>query len=77
MAGSAMAITLQDPDGGLRHPLSKGAFTVPADGLIIVDVPGSGGYGPPAKRNPAALADDLKNGYVSEEAARRDYGVKG
>ena len=76
MAGSPMRITLQDPDGGLRHPLSKGAFSVPADGLIIVEVPGSGGYGPPAKRNRAALADDLKNGYVSAAAAKRDYGIE-
>ena len=71
-----MRITLEDPDGSHRHPLSKGAFTVPADGLIIVEVPGSGGYGPPSKRDQAALADDLKNGYVSKEAARKDYGVE-
>ena len=74
--GSPMRITLEDPDGSHRHPLSKGAFTVPADGLIIVEVPGSGGYGPPSKRDQAALADDLKNGYVSKEAARKDYGVE-
>ena len=74
--GSPMRIPLEDPDGGKRFPLSKGAFPVPADGLIVVEVPGSGGYGPPAKRDPAALADDLKNGYVSEDAARKDYGVE-
>lgn len=75
-AGSPMRITLEDPDGTQRHPLSKGAFTVPENGRIIFEVPGSGGYGPASKRDPAALADDLKNGYVSAEAAKRDYGVE-
>ena len=76
-AGPPMRITLEDPDGGIRHPLSKGAFTVAAEGRIVFEVPGSGGYGPASKRDPAALADDLKNGYVSEEAAKSDYGVDG
>jgi N-methylhydantoinase B len=76
LAGSPTRIRLEDPDGGVRYPLSKGAFTVPADGLIIFEVPGSGGYGPPSERAADALADDLKNGYVSEAAAKRDYGRK-
>ena len=70
-----MRIILEDPDGRQRHPLTKGAFTIPADGRIIFEVPGSGGYGPVAKRDPASLADDLKNGYVSKKGARRDYGI--
>ena len=36
---------------------------------------GGGGWGPPAGRDPAALAWDLKNGYVTPEGAARDYGV--
>ena len=35
---------------------------------------GGGGWGPPEKRDPDALAWDLKNGYVTHEAAARDYG---
>ena len=76
LAGSPTRIRLEDPDGGVRYPLSKGAFTVPTDGLIIFEVPGSGGYGPPSERAADALADDLKNGYVSEAVAKRDYGRK-
>lgn len=72
-AGSPMRIQLEDPDGTIRHPLSKGAFTVPAEGRIVFEVPGSGGYGPPSKRDARALADDIKNGYVTKAAARRDY----
>ena len=72
-AGSPMRIQLEDLDGTIRHPLSKGAFTVPAEGRIVFEVPGSGGYGPPSKRDADALADDIKNGYVTKAAARRDY----
>ncbi len=76
MAGSPTRIRLEDPDGGIRYPLSKGAFTVPAEGRIVFEVPGSGGFGPPSERDGEALADDVKNGYVSMESARRDYGLK-
>ena len=34
---------------------------------------GGGGWGDPAKRSPAAIAADVEAGYVSAEAARRDY----
>lgn len=35
--------------------------------------PGGGGYGPPAERDPDAIAADLRLGYVTDAAARRDY----
>ncbi|HEU5274346.1 MAG TPA: hydantoinase B/oxoprolinase family protein [Xanthobacteraceae bacterium] len=37
---------------------------------------GGGGWGDPRGRDPAALADDIAKGYVSREAARRDYGME-
>jgi N-methylhydantoinase B len=37
--------------------------------------PGSGGFGPLAERERAAIARDLRDGYVSEEGAERDYGI--
>jgi N-methylhydantoinase B len=40
-----------------------------------IETPGGGGYGPPAARDPAALAADLEDGIVTEAAARRDYGA--
>jgi N-methylhydantoinase B len=36
---------------------------------------GGGGYGPASERDRAAVARDVAEGYVSAEAARRDYGV--
>ncbi len=37
--------------------------------------PGSGGFGPPAERDPVAIGRDLLDGYVSARAARDDYGI--
>ena len=38
--------------------------------------PGGGGYGDPALRDPEAVAHDVREGYVSKEAARRHYGYQ-
>jgi N-methylhydantoinase B len=37
-------------------------------------LPGGGGYGDPTKRDPEAIKRDLRNGYISTDGARRDYG---
>ena len=36
---------------------------------------GGGGFGNPFKRDPAKVADDVREGYVSREAAEKLYGV--
>ena len=48
---------------------------VPSDTVVTVELPGGGGYGPPAGRDPARVLDDVREGYVSPERAREDYGV--
>ncbi len=45
----------------------------PGDRLQIV-TPGGGGYGEPAKRNPALVREDLAEGYISPANARAAYG---
>jgi N-methylhydantoinase B len=42
---------------------------------VRLETPGGGGYGRPIERDPGAVAEDVRLGYVSVEAARRDYGV--
>ena len=37
--------------------------------------PGGGGYGNPFERDIARVIEDVRNGLVSIEGARRDYGV--
>ena len=74
-AGAAAVVTLTTPDGVTRHLPGKGAFAAPAGSVIDMITPGSGGFGPVAERNPAAIGRDLLDGYVSAAAARRDYGA--
>ena len=45
----------------------------PGDRVQIL-TPGGGGYGAPQEREPARLAADVLDGFVSGEAARREYG---
>jgi len=42
---------------------------------VRLETPGGGGFGDPFTRDSARVARDVHFGYVSREAARRDYGV--
>src|SRR5580704_9535736 len=74
-AGSPAVVTLTTPGGATRDLPSKGAFAAPAGALVDMRTPGSGGFGPPAERDRAAIGRDLIDGYVSAAAAERDYGI--
>lgn len=56
---------------------AKGLGVVPAGDRLIIEMPGGGGMGAPSERDPAAVRLDVRAGYVSAEAAERDYGVTG
>ncbi|NJM06046.1 hydantoinase B/oxoprolinase family protein [Candidatus Gracilibacteria bacterium] len=43
--------------------------------MCVLQVPGGGGYGPPRERDPELVRADVRNGYVSAEAAGIVYGV--
>jgi N-methylhydantoinase B len=74
-AGAAAVVTLTTPDGASRKLPSKGAFLAPAGSVVDMITPGSGGFGPPAEREAAAIARDLADGYVTETGAREHYGT--
>lgn len=75
-AGAPAKIELLAPNANARKLTSKGGFLAPAGSLVAMEAPGSGGYGPAAERDPAALAEDLLDGYITPAAALRDYGYK-
>jgi N-methylhydantoinase B len=52
-----------------------GQQTVPKKQRVIISMPGGGGLGNPRRRPSAVVADDVRQGFISAEAARRDYGV--
>jgi len=74
-AGAAAVVTLTTPDGATRALPSKGAFLAPAGSVVDMVTPGSGGFGSPRERDPAAIGRDLLDGYVTEAAARDAYAI--
>jgi N-methylhydantoinase B len=74
-AGAAATVTLTTPDGKSRGLPSKGAFLAPAGSVVDMITPGSGGFGDVKDRDQAAIGRDLVDGYVTLEAAKRDFGV--
>jgi len=69
-SGALGAVTLKS--GPVLKP--KGLQIIPAGDRVIIDMPGGGGMGMPAERDPEAVKRDLRLGYLSPEAADRDYG---
>jgi N-methylhydantoinase A len=75
-AGGPMRLWLELPDGAVQRLNSKGSFRVPAGARLVMEAPGSGGYGPPPARDDALVHEDYADGYVTPRAVSRDDFVK-
>ncbi len=53
----------------------KGRQTVPPRDAIRLGLPGGGGVGDPRTRDPQRVLDDVLDGFITAEEARRDYAV--
>lgn len=74
--GAGSKVTLQ-PGTSSERLLGAGEHSVdlaPGD-EIRFEMGGGGGHGDPLTRRPALVLEDVREGYVSVDAARRDYGV--
>lgn len=60
---------------GERVLKSKGLDHLKKDDVVSLRLPGAGGYGDPRERDPALVLRDVRDGKVSLEAGRREYGV--
>ena len=56
-------------------PGKVGGFPLQPGDVLLMESSGGGGFGDPLTRDPAAVAADLAEGYVTPTAAERDYGV--
>ena len=54
---------------------SKGRQTVAGGDFIRLELPGGGGFGDPATRDPDQVAADVADGLISRETAENDYRV--
>jgi N-methylhydantoinase B len=70
--GDGAPALIELADGTRPHPKSR-TTVAPGTRLRMVYA-GGGGYGDPKERDAAAVEDDLRNGYITAGAARRDYG---
>ncbi len=70
-AGAAGEVVLDD--GTRLHP--KALVDLKASDVVHVNLPGGGGYGDPFQRDPQKVLWDVIEGYITPEAAAKDYGV--
>ena len=71
--GGPGALGILAADGVPLRP--KTVIPLESGQQVLVALPGGAGYGDPFSRPVAAVLDDVIDGYVSLEAAERDYGV--
>jgi N-methylhydantoinase B len=70
----AVAAAVMDDGKPLRL---KSRNTLEVGRSVTLQFAGGGGYGPPEERDPAALASDVENGFVTPLAASREYAPQG
>jgi len=76
-AGMKFATRIERSDGRAEAIPAKGRAAIVQRGdRVIIQAPGSGGYGDPRERPAALVASDLADGYITQEAARRVYQAK-
>jgi N-methylhydantoinase B len=54
---------------------SKTTIRINEGDRLIIKTPGGGGYGDPLERSLAKVLDDVMNGFVTKNAAEKQYGV--
>ncbi len=74
--GTMNVFAFEQEDGWARPPLASKIRGIKlAQGQSVrLETPGGGGYGPPAERDPGAVASDVAAGYLSDDEATRLYG---
>lgn len=60
-----------------RDVPTQGRYDLKAGDSFFLQAAGGGGYGDPLKRDREAIRRDIAEGYISPEAAARDYGYNG
>lgn len=57
-------------------PFEKSIGWLSEGQAITIVTPGSGGYGPPEKRDPDLVRRDLREDRISADVAREVYGIE-
>jgi N-methylhydantoinase B len=76
LPGTLNRVEICFPDGRSYAPHALEVVpNLPPGTVSVHHGGGGGGYGSPFERDPAAVADDLRNGFISAAAAANVYGV--
>ena len=73
----ALAETLLNPAGNAEPVHSKETREIKRGDVLSFRLSGAGGYGPPDERDPAAIENDIADGFITPGAARDIYGWRG
>ncbi len=73
-AGQGARFVIRVGSSNAYETPSSGRYEMHAGERFLLQSAGGGGYGDPGARDGAALARDVAEGYVSQDAARKDYG---
>ena len=74
--GAVNGVEITSRDGSVRHVRKATQHPIAEGEIVRIMTGGGGGWGPPSKRAREAIERDIREGYVSAAAARRDYGVE-
>src|SRR5258707_12455499 len=64
-----------DTKDAKRLPTRYADYPLRQGDVFRLDTPGGGGFGEPLERGPETVLADVREGYISQAAAERDYGV--
>lgn len=70
------AETVLNPERNAQALPSKGLVRIEKGDVVSFRLSGAGGYGPPAERDPRAIAEDIADGYVTPQFAKDKYGYE-
>jgi N-methylhydantoinase B len=74
-AGAVNGVEITSPDGSVRHVRKATQHPIAAGERVRIMTGGGGGLGAASERDPEAVRHDVHEGYVSADAAQRDYGI--
>jgi N-methylhydantoinase B len=67
-------VTVYKTSGESQKLFKTKSYRIEAGDQVCMKVGGGGGYGSPSRRPREKIERDLQFGYISHDAARRDYG---
>jgi N-methylhydantoinase B len=73
--GAVNGVEITAADGAVRRVRKATQHPIAVGEIVRVMTGGGGGFGPPSERDRKAIVRDVAEGYISPEAARRDYGL--